>query len=675
MASTTGTSKTNLTPEELVDLEIPDEVRISPSGQQVVYSASPMGKKGEHKLSTIWMAQIGQEMSARQLTSGMYDDRMPQWSPCGDSIAFLSDRNDRGKACAIYILCIHGGEAYPITKAENERGISSFAWSPDGKFIAFLSPDEKTAMKKAKEKDKDDVMVYSAEWEYNRLRILHLTTREVENLYAQDSHVKAFVWSEDSKQIVYVLQDTPELDSPYANGVTFQTISIIDKTKAEITRFPGTTAGPMIWLDNGLYFVAGTEAGKCSTSATVYKLEIESKKYLRLPPYNKESCVGSLCRNGNNITAKVESGLLDEIYLCTKGVIGKHGLILSQDHKISSWDFGENPEGNHILVLVKSTVTSPRDLYSIQMNGNREPLHDMIQLSSHGQPISSLDIGISQDLRRTSSDGAVELDGLFLSPSDSSPMDNSSPNPLPTIVLIHGGPYYRVMKCFNTSTFHWSPLLLSSGKYGILLPNYRGGSSHGEGFARYARGGMGTVDYDDIIALVDEGIKQGLVDPDQIMVGGWSQGGFLSYLLAVRRNSQTNSGSDWKIKGAICGAGVTDWDMMSMTSDLPTFEAELAGMAPWQAGRDRGKADVTGRQGSAIWEMKAKAIPPILILHGEKDERVPLTQAVAFRRGCQYYGVPFEMAVYPREGHPIRERAHLIDMLKRVSRFCDMCLG
>lgn len=112
-----------------------------------------------------------------------------------------------------------------------------------------------------------------------------------------------------------------------------------------------------------------------------------------------------------------------------------------------------------------------------------------------------------------------------------------------------------------------------------------------------------------------------------------------------------------------------------MTSDMPTFEAELAGVAPWQVGRGTGKADLTGRQGSAIWEMKGQDIPPILILHGEKDERVPLTLAVGFRRGCQFWKVPFEMAVYPREGHLIKERAHLIDMLKRVSRFCDMCLG
>lgn len=115
------------------------------------------------------------------------------------------------------------------------------------------------------------------------------------------------------------------------------------------------------------------------------------------------------------------------------------------------------------------------------------------------------------------------------------PLIGSARKSLPTAVFIHGGPYSHVTDRFNTSLYHWSLLLLSAGKCGILLPNYRGGSSHGEGFAGHARKGMGTADYDDVIALVDSGTKRSFVDPEQVIVGGWSQGGFPPYLLAVRR--------------------------------------------------------------------------------------------------------------------------------------------
>lgn len=277
MASIKIPFKTELTPEELVDFEIPNGVRISPSGEQVVYSTSPMGQKGEHKFSTLWIAQIGQEKSARQWTSGLFNDRMPQWSPDGNSVAFLSDRSDRGKSCAIYILPIHGGEAYPITKAENEQDITTFAWSPNGNFVAVSSPDEKTAQKIARNKEKDDVIIYGLEWEYNRLRLIHLATWEEEVLYAKEAHVKIFAWSEDSMQIAYVLLETPEEDSAYMKGVTFETLSIVDKTKTLITQFPGAIKGPLLWVNSNLFILAGTEPSKCSTSMEVYQISLENK--------------------------------------------------------------------------------------------------------------------------------------------------------------------------------------------------------------------------------------------------------------------------------------------------------------------------------------------------------------------------------------------------------------
>jgi len=172
---------------------------------------------------------------------------------------------------------------------------------------------------------------------------------------------------------------------------------------------------------------------------------------------------------------------------------------------------------------------------------------------------------------------------------------------------------------------------------------------------------MGTVEYDDIITLVKAGISRGMIDKDRVAIGGWSQGGFLSYLAVTR--------SDFHFKAAVCGAGVTDWDTMCFTSDAPFFEAELAGGAPWM----KDATSVGARHGSAVWHMK-HIKTPILILHGENDQRVPLEQAKAFHRGCLHYKYPCEMVVYPREGHPVRERQHRIDMMKRIRRFYDLHL-
>jgi hypothetical protein len=68
-------------------------------------------------------------------------------------------------------------------------GVSALSWSPNGRFIALLSPDEKSPEKKMKEDERDDAIVYGEHWDYNRLRCIHISTREIFTLITRDAHV------------------------------------------------------------------------------------------------------------------------------------------------------------------------------------------------------------------------------------------------------------------------------------------------------------------------------------------------------------------------------------------------------------------------------------------------------------------------------------------------------
>ena len=631
-----------LTAEALVDLETATNVRISPSGHKVVYSLSPFGRKEEHPVSSLWIAEVGKEHSARQVTSGLFHDTLPQWSPDGECIAFLSDRAKCGESSAIYLLSMQGGEPYPVTKADNKKKIPAFSWSPSGHFIAFLSPDEKSTEQEAKEKGKDDAKVYGEHWEFNRLRCLHVPTRELSVLFAKEAHVDELTWSEDSTAIAYVIQKTPDINSSGYEGVSFEKVSLLDKKIFLICNFPGSVGG-LVWSDGRLLFLAGALPNKSNTSSTVYEISLEIRNWARCA-YGVESCAVELRRSATSVTVQVQSGLSDQIHLLDETI------LYNELHEILTWDvLIPNTGSPPVMAVGKSSGSSPCEIYSVEGNV-------VCQLSQHGIAIARLQIADARPLYYISKDG-TESDGVLLIPSKV-----SKPKPWPTVVLIHGGPYGRISISFDLpSIYYWGPWLASAG-YAILCPNYRGGSSHGEKFASGARGKMGTTDYEDIISMVKKGISEGIVDEQKVAIGGWSQGGFLSYLAVTR--------PDFHFRAAICGAGVTDWDMMSMTSDAPFFETELAGGAPWDSDRD----DTRSRHGSAIWDMK-NVKTPILILHGEDDVRVPLTQAIAFHRGCLQHGIPCEFVTYPREGHLQEERLHLLDQLKRVRRFCDLHLS
>jgi acetyl esterase/lipase len=166
-------------------------------------------------------------------------------------------------------------------------------------------------------------------------------------------------------------------------------------------------------------------------------------------------------------------------------------------------------------------------------------------------------------------------------------------------------------------------------------------------------------------------VNFGLIDPEPIIVGGRSQGGILSYLLATRQNIEAKLG-DWKIKGVIYGPGGTDPDMLVMTSDKLYMQAEGIGGPPWDRERDDGIEKNSGASKRLGRKGAPESLPMMLVLQGKEDKVLPPNQAMAFRQACAEYGVPgkIEIAIYPREGHILGERAHLIGKLERVQSFC-----
>src|SRR5688500_2267926 len=103
---------TELTADLICTTWRPTEVRLSPDGSRVAWSAAPYGKAGEHAESGIWMAAVDGSAPPRRWTSGG-NDTHPRWSPDGTCLAFLSDRADRGTS-GLYLLRVAGGEAEPV---------------------------------------------------------------------------------------------------------------------------------------------------------------------------------------------------------------------------------------------------------------------------------------------------------------------------------------------------------------------------------------------------------------------------------------------------------------------------------------------------------------------------------------------------------------------------------
>ena len=113
----------------------------------------------------------------------------------------------------IYTIPTDGGEAVPLTK--HSSSVSSYAWSPNGRWIAFTSRDKITQEEQDRRKDGYDMIVMGKEQLYNRLWIYDLETKSHETIFRQDLNISNFVWSPDSKFIIFQASEKVNVDLEY----------------------------------------------------------------------------------------------------------------------------------------------------------------------------------------------------------------------------------------------------------------------------------------------------------------------------------------------------------------------------------------------------------------------------------------------------------------------------
>jgi dipeptidyl aminopeptidase/acylaminoacyl peptidase len=228
----------------------------------------------------------------------------------------------------------------------------------------------------------------------------------------------------------------------------------------------------------------------------------------------------------------------------------------------------------------------------------------------------------------------------------------------PLILLIHGGPASVFTQGFTAGGSTYPLQAFAQRGYAVLRPNPRGSSGYGREFRFANVNDWGFGDFDDDIAGVEKVIEMGVAHPESLAVCGWSYGGFMTSFIITRTN---------RFKAASVGAGVTNLMSFVGTSDIPSFVPDYFLGDYW----DRME---TYMRHSAMFQVK-NVRTPTLILHGEKDERVPLSQGQELYVALRRLGVPVEMVVYPRMPHGLQEPKFIVDAGERMLAWFDRHLG
>lgn len=635
--SQTTTAPKPLTAEQLASYSRPGSADMAPDGSRVAYVLAPVSKAAdkdnEHAVSAIWLVDA-EDGEPRQFTSGLWEDREARWSPDGERLAFLSDRAERGKH-SVYVMSAAGGEGRRVF--DQEGSISNLRWSPDGRYLSFIFTDPETPEEKERKENKDDVKVWDAELKWRRLWLIDLEDgNNARAISPENRQTWGYAWSADGRQLAINTSPNPRINDIF--GET--RVDIID-VAAGTTRILMSLTGPagsMVWSADGERIAYLSTSGKVCQGEHIFVVPSAGGEPVNVTP-DVASTIEELVPldGGAALLAKIACGVN---YACCR--VEWDGAIGEPLGEGAPWgSFADAPapsaDGGKIALAWEDGANTPNIWVLDTVAGSFERRTD------HNPELERAALG-KQQIVTWESDPGVTIEGILITPPG---YEEGTRYPL--VVQIHGGPTAHWPNSFYGDWHDWGQYLAGQG-FAVLMHNPRGSTGYGSEFMNALYNHVGEIELRDLLAGVDAMIARGIADPDRLGVGGWSWGGYMTAWTVTQTD---------RFKAAVMGAGLPNMVSDNSIGDIPSANLSYFETSPYE-------------NPEPYWERSPiryirNCTTPVLILHGEADDRVNMYQSVEMYVALRELGREHQFVTYPREPHGIRERKHQIDLLERVA--------
>ena len=646
-----------ITLDEFMNATEIKDVKLSPDGSAaVIATVSPDWQHNRFRNDLwIWKAQTGKTVPLTR--SG--HARTPQWSPDGRYVAFLSDlplpdgedKDSDDVPERLWLIAADSGESLPLYKQKLD--VHALAWSADGSQIFFsaASPLSKSAEDARKGQWKDVIR-----WrEQERGDLLLAMPVELaiagaqtylpahpaaatddalplpalaRTISASPDEIKEIAPDPKGAQIAFVTDSVSHrLEDPAHNE-----IYLTGSSGGEVRRLTNNQAieSSLCWNPDGskLFFHVAADAGALDgpyrdVQGRLYAIDPQSGHVQRLGGGFAGSFEDFTVLADGRLIATGLKGTQQQLYaidgdraVLLPGVPGTYAGVHASLHS----------QG---LLVKHSTLTDP-----VQVLLAADPDHP-----DQAKTLTSFNLVFTQRAQpgwktyQWKADDGTIVEGVLIYPPHRMGEKN-----LRMLTLIHGGPADADGDRFEADWYDWANLAAANG-WLVFRPNYRGSSGYGDDFMLQIAPHLVSRPGKDILEGVDALVKDGIADPEQLTIGGYSYGGYMTNWLITQTT---------EFKAAVTGAGAVEhaanWGNDDTTYDDVWY---LGGALPWQnPGLYQSEA--------ALFQMN-KVRTPTHIVGGNADVRVGYLEDVLLERALQALQVPHSLLVFPGEGHSLEK--------------------
>jgi dipeptidyl aminopeptidase/acylaminoacyl peptidase len=633
-------SKRPLNVDDLFNLKEVRDPRRSPDGKWVAYTVTRAIKDTDKNDTDVWMVSWdGREQI--QVTSSPDGESSPRWSPDNKYLAFVSSRQG-AKGGQIWLLNRAGGEAVKLTDIKG--GVSDYAWSPDSKRFVLVVEDPDPAEAEAEKKDgpktpkpivldrftfKRDVRGYLDD-RRSHLYLYDIASQKQETLTSGKFEETSPAWSPDGTRLAFI-QEHGEGD---ADKTPNTDVFVIDaRAGAQPVRLTTTTAhegGRPAWSPDG---------------RTIAYLLGDETKYSAYDQ-NRLAVIPAAGGQPRTLTDAIDRPVLAPLW-STDGKSIVVGLVDDRSEHLASvpaagGDLKRLTAGKRVVenasagtdgafAVLASTATEMPEVHALENGALRKLSHQ------NDDWMSGVQLGTTEELASRSKDG-TEVHSLVVKPAG-----YQAGQKYPTLLRIHGGPNGQ-----DDHSFSFERELFAANGYAVIAVNYRGSNGRGNAYQKAIFADWGNKEVMDLLGAMDELQKIGVADPDRLGIGGWSYGGILTnYTIAT----------DSRFKAAVSGAGSSNQITMYGTDQYITqYEGEIG--PPWKA------QDLWIKISYPFFHAD-RIRTPTLFMGGEKDFNVPITGSEQMYQALRSLGLDTQLVVYPNQFHGITTPSYKKDRLER----------